>query len=44
MKKSIWIILGILAVIVLWAVSANNKIITKEENATSKWGNVQADY
>ena len=44
MKKSIWIILGIIAVIVLWAVSANNKIITKEENATSKWGNVQADY
>ncbi len=44
MKKSIWIILGIAAVIVLWAVSANNKMVTKQENATSKWGNVQADY
>lgn len=36
--------LGIIAVIVLWAIGANNKMITKEENATSKWGNVQADY
>ena len=44
MKKSIWIILGILAVVILWAFSANNKMITKQENATSKWGDVQADY
>ena len=44
MKKSIWIILGIIAVIVVWAISANNKINVKQENATSKWANVQADY
>lgn len=44
MKKSIWIIIGILAVIVLWAVKANNSINIKHENATSKWANVQADY
>lgn len=40
----LWILLGIVAVVVLWAVGANNKIITKQENATSKWGDVQADY
>ena len=44
MKKSIWIILGILAVIVLWAIRANNKMNVQQENATSKWANVQADY
>ena len=46
MKKhtSLWIILGIIAVIVVWAVSANNKMITKQENVNDKWGNVQSDY
>jgi LemA protein len=44
MKKSIWIILGIVAVIVVWAISANNKLNVKQENATSKWADVQADY
>ena len=31
---SLWIILGIIAVIVVWAVSANNKMITKQENVS----------
>lgn len=44
MKKSLWIILGIVAVIVVWAISANNKINIKQENATSKWADVQSDY
>ena len=44
MKNTLWIILGAIALIVVWAVSANNKMITKQENATSKWGDVQADY
>ncbi len=44
MKKSTWIILGIIAIVAIWAVSANNKINVKQENATSKWADVQADY
>lgn len=44
MKKTLLIIVAIAAVSILWAISANNKIITKQETATSKWGNVQADY
>ena len=44
MKKSLWIILGIVAVIVVWAIMANNGIAKKQENATSKWADVQADY
>jgi LemA protein len=42
--KSLWIILGIIAVIAIWAVGANNKMITKQENVNDKWGNVQSDY
>ena len=44
MKKGLWIILGIVALIVIWAISANNKMNVKQENATSKWADVQADY
>ncbi len=43
-SKSLWIILGIVAVIVLWVISANNKMVSKQENAKGKWADVQADY
>ncbi|MBO4307697.1 MAG: LemA family protein [Bacteroidales bacterium] len=43
-KKSLMITLGAIAVVVLWAISANNGIVRKAEDATSAWGNVQADY
>ena len=46
MKKhtTLWIILGVIAVIVIWAIRANNKMNVQQENATSKWADVQADY
>ena len=44
MKKTTWIILGLIAVIAVWEISANNKINLKHEAATSKWADVQADY
>lgn len=43
-KTTLWIILGAIAVVVLWAISANNKMNVKQENAKSKWADVQADY
>lgn len=43
--KHVLIIIGAVLVLgILWGVGTNNKIITKQETATSKWGNVQADY
>lgn len=43
--KHILVIIGAVLVLgIFWGVSTNNKIITKQETATSKWGNVQADY
>lgn len=44
MKKALLIIVAVIAVGIIWAISTNNRIITKEENAQQKWGNVQADY
>ena len=43
--KHVLIIIGAVLVLgIFWGVGTNNKIITKQETATSKWGNVQADY
>ncbi len=44
MKRSSWIILGVLAVIVLWAISARNGMATAETDIKGKWGQVQAQY
>lgn len=44
MKKGLWIFIAIAGVLVIWAISTNNKMITKQEAAKEKWGNVQADY
>jgi LemA protein len=39
-----WIILGVLALIVIWAVSIYNGIIRLEENVNSQWANVESVY
>lgn len=44
MKRSSWIILGVLAVIVLWAISARNGMATAETDIKGKWGLVQTQY
>ncbi len=44
MKKTTWIILGIVAVIVIWAVSANNKMIRAEEGVKEGWSQVENVY
>ena len=43
-NKTLWIVLAIVAVMVVWAIGANNKMITKSEKAKTAWGDVQADY
>ncbi|MDR0829175.1 MAG: LemA family protein [Prevotellaceae bacterium] len=44
MKKTTIIILAIVAILVLWGVTAYNGIVTSQENVESKWGNVQNVY
>ena len=47
MKKStitIIAIVGVLAIIVLWGIGVNNKLVTQEENVSKAWSNVENVY
>ena len=43
-NKTLWIILGIVAVILIWGITSYNGLVSKEENIAKTWGDVQADY
>ena len=43
-NKSLWIVLGIVAVVLIWGVSAYNGLVTKEERVSSAWANVESVY
>ncbi|WP_455585302.1 LemA family protein [Bacteroides sp.] len=44
MKKSIIIIIAVVAVIVIWAISMYNGLVTMDENVNSQWANVETQY
>lgn len=44
MKKGIWITLAVVAVIVIWAVGTNNKIVRSEETVKEGWSQVENVY
>lgn len=44
MKKSIIIIIAVIAVIVIWAISMYNGLVTMDENVNSQWANVETQY
>ena len=44
MKKSTWIILGVVAVIIIWAVGSYNGLVTKDEKVSEAWANVETVY
>lgn len=44
MKKTGWIILGVVVVFVLWLFSGYNGMVEKQEQATTELANVQAQY
>ena len=43
-KKSIWIIIAAVAVIILWGIRVNNRMITMEEGVNKAWSNVENVY
>lgn len=43
-KKSTWIIIGVIILIVIWAIGINNKMVTMEESVSKAWGNVENVY
>lgn len=44
MKKSTWIILGVVAVVIIWAVGSYNGLVTKDEKVSESWANVETVY
>lgn len=44
MKKTGWIILGVVVVLVLWLFGGYNGMVDKQEQATTELANVQAQY
>lgn len=44
MKKTLWVILGILAVLVLWGVAKYNSLIKTEEKMQQAWSQVENVY
>lgn len=44
MKKSIIIILAVVAILVFWAISVYNGLVTMEENTNGQWANVETQY
>ena len=44
MKKTGWIILGVVVVLVLWLFSGYNGMVDKQEQATTELSNMQAQY
>ncbi len=43
-KKTGWIILGVIVVLVLWVFSGYNGLVEKQEQATTELANVQTQY
>lgn len=43
-KKTLFIILGIVAVVVIWAVGGYNGLVTKQEKVNEAWANVETVY
>lgn len=43
-NKTLWIVLGIVVVLVLWAFSSYNRMVSQQEQATTELANVQAQY
>jgi len=39
-----WIIVGVIALVVIWAISIFNGIVRLEENVNSQWANVESVY
>ena len=43
-NKSLWIVLGIVAVVLVWGVSTYNGLVSKDEQVASAWANVETVY
>lgn len=43
-NKKMWIVVGIVAVVVIWCVSSYNKLVNRQEGVVTEWANVETQY
>ena len=43
-NKTLLIVLGVIAIVIVWAVSAYNGLVSKQEGVSEAWANVETVY
>lgn len=43
-NKTLWIILGIVAIVVVWCIASYNGLVGKQEGVTTEWANIETQY
>ena len=43
-NRTLWIVLGVVAVVAIWMVGAYNGLVTKQERVSEAWANVETTY
>ena len=44
MNKTVWIVLGVIALVIFWGVGSRNSMATSDQDLKAKWANVQSAY
>ena len=44
MNKTVWIVLGVIALVIFWSVGSRNSMATSDQDVKAKWANVQSAY
>ena len=44
MNKTVWIVLGVIALAIFWGVGSRNSMATSDQDVKAKWANVQSAY
>jgi LemA protein len=44
MNKTVWIVLGVIALAIFWGIGSRNSMATSDQDVKAKWANVQSAY
>ena len=44
MNKTVWIVLGVIALVIFWGIGSRNNMATSDQDVKAKWANVQSAY
>lgn len=43
-NKTLWIVIGIVAIVVIWCIASYNGLVNKQEGVATEWANVETQY